>query len=161
MEKYLGKKIRGTHFLYKMDLENMNNFHAYFDQISHIVLVAKMDNGQIIAAYTQPPFQKQLNVDYKPGLMFGVKNQRVFTLKMHPTNKFNKTNPRPITYDEYYIIWGNSDIRIKFGTTELYSGYGTSNCSFEERGNPNQGVADFFMQNDRDAKLITYDIFTV
>jgi hypothetical protein len=55
-------------------------------------------------------------VDYKEGLMFGFKNRKVFNVKAKPSSKANKTNPKPITYDEYFIIWGNSDIRIKLGT---------------------------------------------
>jgi len=63
--------------------------------------------------------------------MFSFKNQKTFKVKRSPSSAANKTNPKPITYDEYFIIWGNSDIRIKSGTKELYSNYSTGNCSYE------------------------------
>ncbi len=105
-----------------------------------------MTNGQIISGYSEPPFKPQTNVDYKPGMMFGFNNRKVFTVKKQPTTKHNKTCPKPITYDEYYIIWGDQDIRIKLGCKELFSNYSAMNCSYEDSGNKSPSIKDFFMQ---------------
>ena len=91
----------------------------------------KIWNGQIIAGYSTPAFVPKTNVDFNEGYMFGLRNKKVFKTKKEPTNIQNQTNPRPITYDEYFLIWGNSDIRIKSGITELYSNYATPGCSYQ------------------------------
>jgi hypothetical protein len=82
-------------------------------------------------------------------------------LKREPTIKGNKTLPKPITYDEYFIMWGNSDIRIKSGTDELFSAYATATGAFEEKGNEESVVADFLLQEDRDAVLVDFEFFLV
>ena len=120
-----------------------------------------MSNGQIIAGYSEPAFKPKTNVDFRTGFMFAFKNRKIFTVKKEPTTKFNKTQPKPITYDEYFLMWGNSDIRIKSGTNELYSGYATANCCYEERGNENSVVDDLFLQEDRETTLEDYELFQV
>jgi hypothetical protein len=161
LENGVGKKIRATYPLYRFDKENQVSFHTYIDNKPQIVLIVKMKSGQIIAGYSQPPFKPKNNVDYKEGFMFAFKNKKVFTVKTQPTNKANKTIPKPITYDEYFIMWGNSDIRIKTGTQELYSNYSTGNGSYEEKGNKNSMVSDLFLQEERDAILEDYEFHQV
>ncbi len=77
------------------------------------------------------------------------------------TTKFNKFPPKPNTYDDYFLTWGNCDIRIKPGTSELYSGYATANCCYEERGNENSVVNDLFLQDERQTTLEDYELFQV
>ena len=58
-------------------------------------------------------------------------------------------------------MWGNSDIRIKSGTEELFSAYATATGAFEEKGNEDPVVADFLLQEDRDAVLVDFEFFEV
>ena len=120
-----------------------------------------MKSGHVIACYSQPAFIPLTNVDYKEGFIFSFGNNKIFTLKKQP-NKINKANPKPITYDEYYITWGNSDIRIRSGKSyELYSSYLTPTCCYEEKGNKAPKMNDLFMQEERDALLADYEFFRV
>ena len=64
-----------------------------------------------------------------------MKNKKTFRVKREPSNNLARTNPKPITYDDYFLIWGNTDIRIRSGLDELYSNYATANGSYEEVGN--------------------------
>ncbi len=153
MEAQINKKIRSTCLIYKRDDENPTNFHKYIDEKPHIFLLVKMYNDQIIACYSEPPFKSKSNVDYKEGFMFGLKNRRIFSRKVAPTNANNRTPPRPITYDDYFLIWGNSDLRIRSGKDELYSNYATSNASFEEVGNKTPTIRDLFLMDDRETVL--------
>ncbi len=93
--------------------------------------------------------------------MFALRNQKVFKTKREATNKFNQTKPRPITYDEFFLMWGNSDIRIKSGTNELYSSYGTASCSYEEVGKEGAVIDDLFQIPDRETILADYELFAV
>lgn len=161
LERLTDRRIKATYPLYRLDITNTTSFHHYIDEKPQIVLVAKLANGQTIAGYSEPPFKPQTNVDYREGYMFAFKNRKTFTLKKQPTSKANKTIPKPITYDEYYIIWGNSDIRIRSGNKEIYSNYSTANCSYEEKGNPNAMVSDLFLQQERDAFVEDYELFQV
>ncbi len=95
----------------------------------------KIKNGQIIAGYSNPPFNPKINTENKQGLIFGIKNRKIFTLKSGQNLNNLRKAPRPIIYDEFFIMWGNSDIRIKYGTTELFSSYGISMSFYEEIGN--------------------------
>ena len=58
-------------------------------------------------------------------------------------------------------MFGNSDIRIKSGTEELYSAYATATGAFEDKGNGKSVVADFLLQEDRDAVLVDFEFFQV
>ncbi len=55
-----------------------------------------------------------------------VTNQVVFTLKADVT--------RPITYDDYFLIFGNSELRFKTGENKIFSNLGVNNGYFEANG---------------------------
>jgi len=99
-------------------------------------------------------------IDYRPGMMLGLRNRKVFTVKRQKTSKQNLTDPRPITWDEQYIIWGNTDLRLRMNSTEFYSNYATPNGSFEERDNKNKAeIEDLFMMRDRTTKVVDYEFY--
>jgi hypothetical protein len=121
----------------------------------------KIWNGQIIAGYSKPAFVPKTNTEFQEGYMFALRNKKLFKTKKEATNKYNQTKPRPITYDEFFLIWGNSDIRIKSGTNELFSSYGTANASYEEVGNENPIIDDLFQIADRETPLADYELFAI
>jgi hypothetical protein len=123
--------------------------------------LVKIWNGQIIAGYSKPAFVPKANNEFQEGYMFALRNKKVFKTKREATNRFNQTKPRPITYDEFFLIWGNSDIRIKSGTNELYSSYGTANASYEEVGNEEPIIDDLFQIADRETILADYELFAI
>jgi len=70
-----------------MYFQDKNNFHNYIDDIPNIVFIAKIENDQTIIAYSEPAFQKKMeNIDKRPGIMLGLKNRKVFTVKKEKTN---------------------------------------------------------------------------
>jgi hypothetical protein len=58
-----------------------------------------MKNGNYIAAYSEGSFESQ-KISQRDGLIISLTNQEVFTLL--------EKNRRAITYDDYYLIFGNS-----------------------------------------------------
>jgi hypothetical protein len=48
--------------------------------------------------------------------------------------KLVEKDSKAILYDEYYMIFGNSEIRIKTGSNKLYSNFGIYNCYYESKG---------------------------
>jgi hypothetical protein len=47
---------------------------------------------------------------------------------------YSKDQAKSLTYDEYFLIVGNSEIRLRFGQMVVYSNYGISNAYYETRG---------------------------
>ena len=45
-----------------------------------------------------------------------------------------KEGKKPITYDDYYLIFGNSEVRLKSLDSKLFSNFGISNSFFDSRG---------------------------
>ena len=60
----------------------------------------------VIAAYSEGPFYPKMTSD-RDGLLIAVTYQNSFELRT--------PKKRAITYDDYYIIFGNSEVRIKTG----------------------------------------------
>lgn len=85
--------------IYKFDPLNKTNFHQYIDQIPNILVIIKLQNGFLTAAYSEGAFVPRVQSD-KDGLIFSVTNRKVYTLREH--------NRRAISYDEYFLIFGNS-----------------------------------------------------
>ncbi len=124
-------------------------------------MVVKLWNGQIIAGYSKPAFVPRENFEFQEGYIFGLKNKKMFRVKKSATSRHIKTNPRPITYDEHFLIWGNADFRLKFGSNYLYSNYATSSASYEELGNENPTVEDLLLFEERETVLTDYELFGI
>jgi hypothetical protein len=62
------------------------------------VLVVKTIYGKMVAAYSQESFNPN-GVKKGPGMMIPLWNENVYHVDK---------NSRALTYDEYYIIYGNS-----------------------------------------------------
>ena len=59
------------------------------------------------------------------GLLMGLWNRKVF--EVFP-------NKKPVIYDDYFIIFGNSEIRLKSQETKLFSNFGISNSYYNSEG---------------------------
>lgn len=60
------------------------------------------------------------------GLLFSLTKKEVFELV--------EQNKRAVVYDEYYVIFGNSELRIKSQETRLYSNFGITSGYYRSRG---------------------------
>lgn len=81
------------------------NFHKYIDGHINIVVIAKTIYGRMIAAYSEKCFH-----------LGGVEKGNAFLMTLS-TQKVYPVIPgmRGITYDEYFMIFGNSEMRIRHG----------------------------------------------
>lgn len=61
--------------------------------------------------------------------------------------------PAPISWSEYYITYGNAEIRIKFGENVVYSNFGTGNGYYNALGND---VVDFLGEEAKENKMATF-----
>ena len=50
-------------------------------------------------------------------------------------------NKRPVTYDDFFIIFGNSELRIKSLENKVFSNFGINNGYFNNRGHK----VDYFL----------------
>lgn len=60
---------------------------------------------------------------------------------------------RVITFDDYYIIFGNSQIRIKSSESKMFSNFGTGNAYFNSQGDK---IEQFVGDNDREIDILGY-----
>ena len=47
-----------------------------------------------------------------------------------------EANKRAISYDDFFIIFGNSEVRLKTGEKKMFSNFGINNGYFNTRGIP-------------------------
>jgi hypothetical protein len=65
-------------------------------------------------------------VSDRDGLLFSLTKKEVF----EPV----EANKRAVLYDEYYVIFGNSELRIKSQENKLYSNFGISSGYYKSKG---------------------------
>lgn len=62
----------------------------------------------------------------RQGLIMSLNNRKVYA----PLER----NKRSIVYDEYFVIWGNSEIRIKSQEKKVFSNFGLNNSYYKNNG---------------------------
>ena len=120
LEKSKNKKIVRTRLIYKLDAINLINFHKYIDDIPNLIIIIKVTEGVYVAGYTNMPFRKKDHGD--SALILSLQNRTVFKLKQMG---------KAITYDDFYLIFGNSEIRIKSLEKKIFSNFGIANGYFK------------------------------
>ena len=104
IEQIYQNKIVKTRLLYKFDTSNKVNFHRVIDNIPHIVVIIQLPNDYFMAGYSEGAFAPKMVSD-KDALLFSLNHRKTFRL--------GENNRRAITYDEYYLIFGNSELRLR------------------------------------------------
>ena len=139
--------IKRSHLLYRFDSFNRTNPHKYIDRHKNIVLIAKTVFGKYFAAYSQEAINSGGN---KPGfgLLLSLWSQNVFQIHK---------GKRAVTYDDFFIIFGNSEVRIKSQEAKVFSNFGINNGYFNHEGNK---VASFLGEGtDREVGLDSYEVY--
>lgn len=145
LENYAKKtKIRKTVFLFKYDPRNKNSFHVYVDGISSLCMVVRTKNAVIAGYY--PYCYKDKEVMNKGGLLVSVTNDQSYTLNEEKTRNKDASNFRGMTYDTYYAIYGNAEMRVKTGERKVFSNFGINNAFFNGRGHK---VDKFLCEGDK------------
>lgn len=72
-----GKKIIGTRLIYRYDTLNRVNFHKYIDNHDQLVVLIKLENGNVLGAWCEGSFSPQMNSD-KDGIIFSFTNRKIF-----------------------------------------------------------------------------------
>jgi hypothetical protein len=111
--------------IYQPDPHNRTNFHLYIDNHADIVLIVKTATGQLIAGYSEDPVTSNAIVPRNNGLLLSLTNQHVFYLH---------EGRRSVTYDDYYLIFGNSELRIKSQEQRIFSNFSIANAYFNPKG---------------------------
>lgn len=110
--------------VYKYDPLSLVNFHHYFDGKNNLLLLASTTRGTVVGAFTEGPIQAES--DGGLGFLFSITNREVFN--------FNKKNKyRSFTYDPYYLIYGNNELRVKTQDRHkiLFSNFAIVNSYFD------------------------------
>ncbi len=123
-----------TKLLYKFDPLNKTSFHHYVDGKHSILIAMRAVNGLIMGGYSHTPIEKGRTDKHEKAMLFELTRK-----KKYMTKKEVKSSVVP--FDDFYIIFGNSEIRIKGNETKLYSNFGASTGIFEVG---NDKVEDFF-----------------
>jgi len=98
-----------------------------------MLLVVKSSKGVFLAGYNSGEYNEKIQIT-GPGLLISLKRGETFELY---SNTANRRYPcRAMTYDKFYLNYGNSEIRMKWTDIkkpELFSNFGVSNSYFNNR----------------------------
>jgi hypothetical protein len=125
IEERIGASIVGTRLLCRWDPLNKVNFHKYIDDQEQIVVVVRLLNGYALAAWTELPFRPKGSGD-GDGLIISLSNRKVF----EPV----QARSRAIVYDDFYLIFGNSELRLKTQDDKVFSNFGVNRGYYAARG---------------------------
>ena len=114
---------------------NKNKFHSYIEGYPHLVVIVRLTKERVIAGYLNMPFLKGPNYHGDQALLMMPTEQNLFHLK---------EGHKAFTYDDYYLIIGNSELRIKTNDKKIFSNFGILNSFFENQGKK----ADYFLGTD-------------
>jgi hypothetical protein len=90
------------------------------------------------------------------GLLISISNDESYELySQESSSKIN----RLMVYDNFYAIFGNAELRVKYGEDFIFSNFGIPNSYFNHM---NRKVHEFLGEgNTREVKFETYEFYQV
>ena len=103
-----------------------------------------------LAGFSESPIS-QGNVANRGGLIISLSFNKVFTVI---------PGKRSVTWDDYFLIIGNSEIRLKHQDWKVFSNFGIANSFFNSNGcNVNDLLGEG--RDARDVKIFGFEIHRV
>jgi hypothetical protein len=120
-----------TKLLYRYPTLDPTNFHTYFDNKSNLLVMVKLLNGTIIGGFTVNPFMPERvpSSNKGKGFLFTLTAEKSFPMRADPKQSTT-------TYDHFFFILGNAEIRLRAGEKKFFSNFGISTSTFDNQGYP-------------------------
>ena len=113
-------------------------FHERIDGKSNLVLVLQTENA-LMAGYYSGKYAEATFMT-EEALIISLTNLKSYRLNNFANNpRKNKKDTKPVygmVYDKFFLIFGNSEIRVKPGDKDrkVFSNFGVSNSYFNSEG---------------------------
>ena len=114
------------------------SFHERVDGKSNLVLVLQTENA-LMAGYYSGKYAEATFMT-EEALIISLTNLKSYRLNNFANNpRKNKKDNKPVygmVYDKFFLIFGNSEIRVKPGDKDrkVFSNFGVSNSYFNSEG---------------------------
>lgn len=152
MRTFTGKSLVATKMFHKYDPKNLNNFHTYVDGKDNFIVLVKLINNVVLGGFSAQPLEKGRS-SYQ-GFLFNLTRQKTFQIR-----KTTKSSVLP--YDDFYFIFGNSEMRIKPTEMKLFSNFGVNNSTFDNAGMLRQDFLGVNKPTDNDIEAVSFEFYQV
>lgn len=137
------EKLVKSKLLFRYDQLNPTNFHKYIDNRSNLLCLIKTAKGALIASFYSGEYLRGEPM-VKPALLISLNNNLAFELYSILTNQ-SARQFRGMTYDDFFLIFGNAELRIRANERTIFSNFGIGNSFFNNRSHR---VNDILMEGD-------------
>ena len=117
IEKYTKRRVVMTELLYRMDPLNKTNCHKYIDGHDHLCVLIRLKNGRLIAGYSVGALSEK-EPAMKGGIILSLTEKKCFQ---------TVAGKRSLSYDSFFLIFGNSELRLKHGEDKFFTNFGIAN----------------------------------
>ena len=107
-----------------------------------------MKNKRKLAAFSEAPFIKEQKLTYQKGILFSLNE------KLSTNYKLKNYEHLPIIYDDYFIIFGNREFRIRTLDNKIYSYFGRHDNYYDNKGESSPEV--FFGDDSNEMEMNQY-----
>ncbi len=137
---------------HRHDPRNQINFHHYIDGKDNYAVLIKLSNNVVIGGYSSQGLEKgRLG---NRGFLFSLTLNRSF-----PVRKNTKSSVQP--YDDYFYIFGNSDLMIKPTEMKLFSNFGGKNSTFDNGGVTRAEFLEVYESTNNQIEATTFEFYQI
>lgn len=160
INEHMLAKLSATNLLYTFSRDKKTNFHELIDNHSHLVIVIETERA-LVAAYYSGVLESTAIMDQE-ALILSLDRQRVIRLNNARNFPNQPRDPREtrvirsVTYDPYYLIFGNAELRVRAGEEKVFSNLGINNSYFNSEG---WRAKDLLNDSSNEVRLIDYEIY--
>lgn len=138
--------------IYKYDPLNLVNFHNYFDRVDNLIVFIKISNGTIIGGFTVYPVDPERIHRPGRGFLFSLTGRKVYPLRTQPKLPV-------VSYDNYFFLFGNAEIRLKSQEKKVFSNFGIANSTFDNGNEPRTSFLNVKEMSNNELEIDTYEFY--
>lgn len=156
---YPKKKLYKTKFLFSYPLMSAVNPHQILDDVvpNYIIIIkmkSKNEKGQnyLMALYSERPLSNNTGTNNGLGFISSVTNRATFFLR-----NGTASNPRVTEYNQFFIIFGNAEVRFRLDSRNMEFNIGHLYKSFDTKEHKTPMI--FTGSEDVMAEMEGYEIY--
>lgn len=134
IKTFTNNNVLESKLLYKYDTRNTLNFHNFVDHKENMLIVIRLINNITVGGFSCYPLSK---LDKEQAKKQGVGRGFLFNLTFDKSFQMRKDAKNLVmTYDEFFFLFGNSELRLRSQEKKFFSNFGVANSTFDNAGFP-------------------------
>lgn len=127
IQKNTQKRVNATKLIFHSDIMSNKNPHKYIDNRPNYLVLIQLPYRNLIGAFSEAPLTENNCNKKGNGFVFVLNDDKIYKIE------YKVNGATFMEYNPFYLIFGNSELRLHLNKNEVYSNFGIAQGYFRPK----------------------------